>query len=105
MLKEQDGVEAEVIDLLTIAPLDDATLAESVRRTGRALIVHEAPRSFGPGAEIVARLIEKSFWYLEAPIQRVAGADIIFPLYAREQAYLPDAGRVFRAARDVLGAG
>jgi pyruvate dehydrogenase E1 component beta subunit len=103
-LQEEDGVEAEVIDLLTIAPLDHQTLAESVRKTGRAVIVNEAPRSFGAAAEIVARLVEKSFWYLEAPIRRVTGYDVIVPLFAYEQAYLPDAARVLRAARETLAA-
>jgi hypothetical protein len=70
-LAEEDGVEAEVIDLLTISPLDDEQFTESARKTGREVIVHEAPRSFGPGAEIIARLVEKSFYYLEAPVQRV----------------------------------
>lgn len=101
-LKEEDGVEAEVIDLLTISPLDHETFTESVRKTGRAVIVHEAPRSFGPGAELVARLVEKSFWYLEAPIQRVTGYDVVIPLFAYEKAYLPGADRVLRAAREAL---
>lgn len=101
---QEEGVEAEVIDLLTISPLDDALFTESVRKTGRCVIVNEAPRSFGPAAEIIARLNEKSFWYLEAPIQRVTGYDVIFPLFAREQAYLPDAERVVRAAREALNA-
>ncbi len=103
-LKERDGVEAEVIDLLTISPLDDSLFAESVRKTGRVVIVHEAHRSFGPGAEIVSRIIEKSFWYLEAPIKRVTGFDVIFPLAAREQAYLPNAPRILAAARETLEA-
>ncbi len=101
-LKEEDGVEAEVIDLLTISPLDDSLFTESVRKTGRAVVVHEAHRSFGPGAEVIARLNEKSFWYLEAPIKRVTGYDIIVPLFAREQAYLPDTDRVVAAAREAL---
>jgi pyruvate dehydrogenase E1 component beta subunit len=99
---EEDGVEAEVIDVLTIAPLDHETFAASVEKTGRAVIVHEAPRSFGPGAEIVARLVEKSFWYLEAPIRRVTGYDVVTPLFAYEKAYLPSAERVLRAARETL---
>jgi pyruvate dehydrogenase E1 component beta subunit len=102
-LAEEDGVDAEVIDLLTISPLDDALFTESVRKTGRVVVVHEAHRSFGPGAEIASRIIEKSFWYLEAPIKRVTGFDIVTPLFAREQAYLPDAARVLRAARETLG--
>jgi pyruvate dehydrogenase E1 component beta subunit len=99
---EQEGVSVEVIDLLTISPLDHGTFAESVQKTGRAVIVHEAPRSFGPGAEIISRMVEKSFWYLEAPIKRVTGYDIIIPLFAYENAYLPGVDRVLKGARDVL---
>jgi pyruvate dehydrogenase E1 component beta subunit len=91
-----------VIDILTISPLDHETFAESARKTGRVVIVHEAPRSFGPGAEIAARLVEKSFWYLEAPIRRVTGYDVVIPLFAYEKAYLPSAERVLRAARETL---
>jgi pyruvate dehydrogenase E1 component beta subunit len=104
VLSKEDGVEAEVIDLLTISPLDVETFTESVRKTGRAVVVHEAPRSFGPGAEIVSRLVEKSFWYLEAPIQRVTGWDIIIPLFAYEQLYLPGVNRIVRGAREALSA-
>ncbi|MBN1248509.1 MAG: alpha-ketoacid dehydrogenase subunit beta [Anaerolineae bacterium] len=101
-LEKEDGVQAEVIDLLTISPLDDSLFTESLKKTGRMVVVHEAHRSFGPGAEIVARVNEKSFWYLEAPIKRVTGFDVIVPLFAREQAYLPDVDRVLRAARETL---
>jgi pyruvate dehydrogenase E1 component beta subunit len=101
-LQEEDGVEAEVIDLLTISPLDHETFAESVEKTGRVIIVHEAPRSFGPGAEIVSRLVEKSFWYLEAPIKRVTGYDVIMPLFAYEHEYIPGVERVLNGAREVL---
>ena len=101
-LAEQDAAEAEVIDLQTLSPLDQAGFTESVRRTGRAVVVHEAARSFGPGAEIVARLVEQSFWYLEAPVARVTGYDIPVPFFAREKLYLPDADRILAAAREVL---
>lgn len=101
-LEDKDGVDAEVIDLLTISPLDDRILAESVRKTGKAVIVHEAPRSFGPGAEIISRLMENAFYYLEAPIARVTGFDIIIPLFSREKAYLPNSDRILRAARKTL---
>ncbi len=101
-LKEKDGVEAEVIDLLTVSPLDDEIFVQSVLKTGRAVVIHEAPRSFGPGAEIVSRLMEKAFYYLEVPIERVTGYDIIIPLFSREKAYLPNAQRIIRAARKVL---
>lgn len=101
-LSEKDGVEAEVIDLLTIAPLDDEMIVASVRKTGRAVIIHEAPRSFGPGAEITSRLMEKAFFYLEAPIARVTGFDIIIPLFSRENSYLPSVPRILNEARKLL---
>jgi pyruvate dehydrogenase E1 component beta subunit len=101
-LKEKDGVEAEVIDLLTISPLDDKVFVESVTKTGRAIVIHEAPRSFGPGAEIVSRLMEKAFYYLEAPIARVTGFDVTIPLFSRENAYLPGVHRITVAARKTL---
>ena len=103
VLAEKDGVEAEVIDLLTISPLDDTLFVESVKKTGRALVVHEAPRTLGPGAEVVSRLVEKAFFYLEAPISRVTGFDVVIPLFSREQAYLPNVHRILLAARKILG--
>ena len=101
-LKDDDGVEADVIDLLTVSPLDEEILIASVKKTGRAMVIHEAPRSFGPGAEIVSRLMEKAFYYLEAPIARVTGYDIIMPLFSREKSYIPNAQRILHAARQVL---
>ena len=101
-LKEKDGVETEIIDLLTISPLDDTLFVKSVQKTGRAMVIHEAPRTLGPGAEIVSRLVEKAFYYLEAPIARVTGFDIVVPLFSREQAYLPNVHRILLAARKVL---
>jgi pyruvate dehydrogenase E1 component beta subunit len=103
-LQEKDGIEAEVIDLLTISPLDEDLFVQSVKKTGHAMVVHEAPRSFGPGAEVVSRLVEKAFFYLEAPIARVTGFDVIIPLFAREKAYLPGARRIRNAARKMLSA-
>ena len=101
-LKNKDGIAAEVIDLLTISPLDEEILIQSAKKTGRVVVVHEAPRSFGPGAEIVSRLMEKAFYYLEAPIARVTGFDIIIPLFSREKAYLPGTQRILNAAKKVL---
>lgn len=101
-LREEDGVEVELIDLLTISPLDRATLTASVGKTGRALIVHEAPRSFGPGAEIAASIMEGAFLSLEAPIHRVAAYDVPFVGFAREKATVPDVARVVGAARETL---
>jgi pyruvate dehydrogenase E1 component beta subunit len=101
-LAREDRVEAEVIDLLTISPLDRETLAGSVTKTGRAVIVHEAPRSFGVGAEIAASIMEGAFLSLEAPIRRVAAYDVPFVGFARERANVPDAARVLAAARETL---
>jgi pyruvate dehydrogenase E1 component beta subunit len=101
-LQDKDGMAAEVIDLLTISPLDAEILVQSAKKTGRVVVVHEAPRSFGPGAEVVSRLMEKAFYYLEAPIERVTGYDIVIPLFSREKAYLPGSERILRAARKVL---
>lgn len=101
-LHETHGIEVEVIDLLTISPLDETLFVQSVIKTGRAVVIHEAPRSFGPGAEIVSRVMEKAFYYLEAPIERVTGYDVVIPLYSREKAYMPNAQRITRAAQTVL---
>ena len=101
-LAEEDGAQAEVIDLLTISPLDRATLVASVQKTGRAVVVHEAPRSFGPGAEIAASIMDGAFLSLEAPIQRVTSWDVPFPGFAREKANVPDLARVLAAARETL---
>lgn len=101
-LKEKDGVEAEVIDLLTISPLDDKRFVESVTKTGHAIVIHEAPRSFGPGAEIMSRLMEKAFYFLEAPISRITGFDVTIPLFSRENAYLPNVRRIVTSARKIL---
>ncbi|HVP66205.1 MAG TPA: alpha-ketoacid dehydrogenase subunit beta [Anaeromyxobacteraceae bacterium] len=96
-----EGVEAEVIDLRSLQPLDIDTLVESVRRTGRAIVVHEAPRTCGFGAEISALLQERCFLSLEAPITRVTGFDTPFP-YTLENEYLPRAPRIHRAIREVV---
>jgi pyruvate dehydrogenase E1 component beta subunit len=101
-LAQEDGAEAEVIDLLTIAPLDRETLVASVQKTGRAVVVHEAPRGFGPGAEIATSIMEGAFLSLEAPIARVTSWDVVFPGFAREKANVPDVARVLAAARETL---
>jgi len=100
----EEGTEAEVIDLLSLSPLDDTRLSDSARRTGRVVIVHEAHRSYGPGAEVIARLVDKAFWYLEAPIARVTGYDTQVPFFARETDYLPDVTRIVTSAHQVLEA-
>jgi pyruvate dehydrogenase E1 component beta subunit len=96
------AIEAEVVDLLSVAPLDAALLQESVSRTGRAVVIHEAPRHCGVGAEIVARIVETSLLQLEAPVKRVTGFDTVIPYFANEKTYLPDAGRVVQAALETV---
>ncbi len=102
VLRDEDGVAVEVIDLLTVSPLDRETLVASVGKTGHAVIVHEAPKSFGPGAEIAASIMDGAFLSLEAPIKRVAAHDVPFVGFAREKANVPDVPRVVAAARETL---
>jgi pyruvate dehydrogenase E1 component beta subunit len=97
-----DGVSVEVLDLLSLVPMDTAALAASVRKTGRCVVVHEAPRSCGVAAEVIARINEQALLWLEAPVARVTGYDIPYPFFAREGAYLPSAERVLAALRQTL---
>ncbi|ESS06369.1 MAG: pyruvate/2-oxoglutarate dehydrogenase complex, dehydrogenase (E1) component, beta subunit [uncultured archaeon A07HB70] len=97
-----DGVDTEVVDLRTLAPLDRETLVASFEKTGRAVVVHEAPRTAGVGAEVVAALQEAALLYQEAPVERVTGYDVPVPLYALEQFYLPNALRVREAVERVV---
>ncbi len=99
-----DGTSAEVVDLRTLVPLDEKAVLASVEKTGRAVIVHEAPRFCGFGAELAAILAEQAFFSLKAPVQRVTGYDTPFP-YALENAYLPNAERIVHAAKTALSAG
>ncbi len=101
-LADLHDINAEVVDLLTISPMDDATLVASVEKTGRAVIINEGNRTCGVAAEIIARLNEKAFGYLEAPIKRVTSFDIHFPYFACEQIYLPDADRIIKAVQDTM---
>ncbi len=97
-----EGIAAEVIDLRTIAPMDDETIVASIRKTGRGVIVHEACRTGGLAAEIMARIQEKAFLSLAAPLERVTGFDTIVPLLKLEDYYLPDPHRISRAIRKVV---
>ncbi len=97
-----EEVNVELIDLRTISPLDVETITQSVRKTGRAVIVHEAPLTAGMGAEISSLIQEHCFLYLEAPVQRVTGFDTTMPYYKLEQYYLPNAERIGRGIRDCL---
>ncbi|HET9553985.1 MAG TPA: alpha-ketoacid dehydrogenase subunit beta [Anaeromyxobacteraceae bacterium] len=98
---EAEGIDAEVVDLRTLQPLDLDTIVASVRKTGRAVIVHEAPRTCGFGAELSALVQERCFLSLEAPIVRVTGFDTPFP-YALENEYLPRAPRILKALRETV---
>jgi pyruvate dehydrogenase E1 component beta subunit len=96
------GVESEVVDLRTLSPFDEETVLASVRRTGRALLVHEAPRQCGLGAELAAVIAEKALLSLEAPVLRVTGPDITIPLPKREDLYYVDAERIGRGIRRLM---
>jgi len=95
------GLEVELLDLRSLQPLDIDAITESVRKTGRAVVVHEAPRTCGFGAEISALIQERCFLHLEAPVTRVTGFDTPFP-YTLESEYLPRAPRILKAIREVV---
>jgi len=99
-----EGISAEVIDVATLKPLDFDTIAESVAKTGRCVIVHEAPRTAGFGAEIAARLAEHSMYDLLAPVERVTGYDTHIPLFRLEMKYLPGVDKIVAAAKRTLAA-
>jgi len=99
----EDGRNLEVIDLRSLSPLDMGTVYESVRRTGRAVVVHEAPGNLGVGAELAARITEECFYSLEAPVLRVTGYDVPYPAARVEEEYLPDLDRVLDAVDRSFG--
>jgi len=99
---KDDKINLEIIDLRTISPMDVEAIASSVRKTGRCVIVHEAPRTCGPGAEIIAVINEKAFLSLQAPIERVTGFDIPVPLPKSEHYYLPNPKRIAMAVKKVM---
>ncbi|MFK7958955.1 MAG: alpha-ketoacid dehydrogenase subunit beta [Phycisphaerales bacterium] len=101
-LADLDGIDCEVVDLLSVSPMDTQTMAESVRRTGRCVVVHEGPRTCGIGAEVIARLNETAFEHLIAPIRRVTGFDIHFPFLQVEEHYLPDPDSIAEAIRETM---
>ena len=97
-----EDVSVELIDLRTIYPIDADTVIQSVQKTGRCVIVHEAPKTAGMGAELSSLIQENCFLYLKAPVQRVAGFDTVMPYYKLELDYLPDAKRVTEAVLQTL---
>jgi pyruvate dehydrogenase E1 component beta subunit len=98
----EEGVEAEVLDIRSLKPLDEPALLASVERTGRVVIVQEAPRTAGFAAELVAVIAEKAMLALAAPIQRVTGYDVAYPYWRLEDVYMPSAERVMASVRQVL---
>jgi pyruvate dehydrogenase E1 component beta subunit len=102
-VKEARGARVEVIDLLTISPLDATTVVSSVGKTGRCVVVQEAPRSFGVVSEIIATVNDHALLSLEAPVRRVTNYDVVTPYFGRELLFIPDAERIRRAVEETLG--
>jgi len=101
-LQEERSVSAEVVDLRTVSPLDFPTILSSVQKTGRLVIVHEAPKTLGVGAEVAATVADKALDYLKAPIKRVTGFDTVVPLARLEDYYVPNKERIMKAASDLV---
>ncbi len=99
---EKQGISAEVIDVATVSPIDHETIADSVKKTGRCVIIQEAPKHCGVASEIAATLAENSLYSLMAPIKRVAGYDVIMPLFKLEKKYMPTVNRILKAVNEVM---
>ena len=99
---DAEGMSAEVIDVATVSPLDFETILASVEKTGRLVIIHEAPRNCGVGAEIAARVAERGLLSLQAPVERVTAPDVVVPLLRLEKAYMPSENDIVEAARRVV---
>jgi Pyruvate/2-oxoglutarate dehydrogenase complex, dehydrogenase (E1) component, eukaryotic type, beta subunit len=97
-----DGIDAEVVDLRTVSPLDEETIVDSFEKTGRGVVVHEAPQTGGLASEITATIQEEALLYQEAPITRVTGFDVPFPLHALEDYYMPEPARIADGIRDAV---
>lgn len=100
--QEKRGVSIDLIDLLTIEPMDSNCIVASVRKTGRCVVVQEAPRSFSVAAEIIAKINDKALLSLEAPVKRVTGYDVVTPYFGRELMYIPDVDRICRGIEGTL---
>ena len=101
-LKQARQASVELIDLMSISPLDVETIAASVAKTGRCVIVQESPRTFGPASELIAVVNDRVLMQLEAPVRRVTGYDVVTPYFGRENLYLPSSGRIRRALEETL---
>jgi len=100
--QEKFKVSIELIDLLTISPMDYKTITDSVQKTGRCVVVQEAPRSFGVSSEVIAHINDNSLMYLEAPVKRITGYDVVTPYFGRELNYIPNQSRVLRAIEETI---
>lgn len=101
-LEQKKNISVEVIDLRTLTPFDRDTIRESIQKTGRAIVVHEAVQHGGFGAEVATKIMEEAFLYLEAPVKRVTGFDTPYPFFQVENEWLPDANRLTQAIDDIL---
>lgn len=102
-LKQEKNIACEILDLRTLSPLDFEAIQQSVSRTNRLVIVHEAPHNLGMGAEIAARIAEENIFDLEAPILRVTGYDTVMPYFKLEDDYIPSAKRIALAIKEITG--
>jgi len=100
--QSKTGAKIELIDLLTMAPMDGNTVCDSLKKTGRCVIVQEAPRSMGIASEVIAKINDKVLLYLEAPVKRVTNYDVVTPYFGRETAYLPGPERIGQAIEETL---
>ena len=101
-IKKANNASIELIDLLTMAPLDSRTISQSIKKTGRCVVVQESHKTLGMASEIIARINDEAFLYLEAPVKRVSGFDVVTPYFARENMYLPDEKVISRAIEETL---
>lgn len=101
-LQAVEGLDAEVIDLMTLNPFDEETILKSVKKTGRVVIIHEAPKTCGFGAELSATIAEDAMLYLKGPIIRVAGYDVVMPLPKLEDYYMPTVERIKKGIEEVM---
>lgn len=101
-VEQQRGVTCDVLDLLTLAPLDTEAIIASVKKTGRVVVVQEQPKSLGIGSEVIARINDHALLYLEAPVRRVTGYDVVTPYFGRENLYLPSVEQIADAMMQTL---
>jgi pyruvate dehydrogenase E1 component beta subunit len=101
-LAEKEGIQVEVIDIRSIYPFDIDAIIDSVKKTGRAIVVHEAARTCGFGAEIITQINEKALLHLQGPVERITGFDTVFPLPKAEEYYLPNENKIIKGIRKVM---